>query len=81
MFAANRWNSICKEDAAGNRITYGEAWFDQVKTLLHVSSYESTYFEIPQRLQVAEGWSKDPSESFSKEVSHLKKLFDPLKLL
>ena len=71
IFNDSRWNTTCKVDAAGNHITFGEAWFDQVKDVLHVSSYESTYLEIPQRVQAAEKWNSAPSEGDSEEVKRL----------
>ena len=39
---ADRWNQPVSSDAGGARICGGERWFDQVRALLHVRSYEET---------------------------------------
>ena len=57
MVDGKRWSATSAIDSAGQQTTFGEAWFDKVKDLLDVASYEDTYFEIPQRLAEAEAWS------------------------
>ena len=57
MVDGKRWSATSAIDSAGRQTTFGEAWFDKVKDLLNVASYEDTYFEVPQRLAEAGAWS------------------------